>query len=119
MNEDYMKQICNQNRKSLGMEELSEAAKNPCRKPPMPYQISAQSEVVLSKPINLDEIILSLQSHIVDLEREAERLRTAMSNAREVYIGMDGFIPQTAPEGYCLRIIEQMYNELCDKPGGN
>ena len=27
----------------------------------------------------------------------------------EIYAGMEGFEPQTAPEAYCLRIIEKMY----------
>ena len=32
--------------------------------------------------------------------------------ALEVYAGMEGFIPETAAEGYCLRIIEQMNKAL-------
>ena len=32
--------------------------------------------------------------------------------AIEVYAGMEGFIPETAAEGYCLRIIEQMNEAL-------
>ena len=32
--------------------------------------------------------------------------------ALEVYAGMEGFIPETAAEGYCLRIIEQMNEAL-------
>ena len=32
--------------------------------------------------------------------------------AIEVYAGMEGFIPETAAEGYCLRIIEQMNKAL-------
>jgi len=31
---------------------------------------------------------------------------------REIYAGMEGFIPQTAPEGYCLRIIREMYEAV-------
>ena len=36
--------------------------------------------------------------------------------ALEVYAGMEGFIPETAAEGYCLRIIEQMNKALLQEP---
>ena len=32
--------------------------------------------------------------------------------ALEVYAGMEGFIPETAAEGYCLRIIDEMNKAL-------
>ena len=32
--------------------------------------------------------------------------------AIEVYAGMEGFIPETAAEGYCLRIIDEMNKAL-------
>jgi hypothetical protein len=31
-----------------------------------------------------------------------------LARVREIYAGMDGFIPQTAAEGYCLKIIKDM-----------
>ncbi len=58
----------------------------------------------------------NLKERIQRLEEENEFLRNSMRNAREIYIGMDGFIPKTTSEGYCLRVIERMYEELCDKP---
>ena len=47
----------------------------------------------------------------------SQQARIATQQARiqaaiEVYAGMDGFIPETAAEGYCLRIIEQMNEAL-------
>ena len=41
-----------------------------------------------------------------------EALETRIQAAIEVYAGMEGFIPETAAEGYCLRIIEQMNKAL-------
>jgi len=29
----------------------------------------------------------------------------------EIYIGIEGFIPETAPEAYLQHMIKQMYNE--------
>jgi hypothetical protein len=42
------------------------------------------------------------------IEEENKRLRTALRDAYEVYAGSDGFIPETAAEGYLQRIIKQM-----------
>jgi hypothetical protein len=39
---------------------------------------------------------------------ENERLRVALRGAYEVYAGSDGFIPETAAEGYQQQIIKQM-----------
>ena len=41
-------------------------------------------------------------------EREI-RMQQALEEIREIYAGMDGFIPETCPEGYQQRIIKQMY----------
>ena len=41
-------------------------------------------------------------------EREI-RMEQALEEIREIYAGMDGFIPETCPEGYQQRIIKQMY----------
>jgi hypothetical protein len=40
--------------------------------------------------------------------KEIERLRAALRGAYEVYAGSDGFIPETAAEGYQQQIIKQM-----------
>ena len=37
------------------------------------------------------------------------RMQQALEEIREIYAGMDGFIPETYPEGYQRRIIKQMY----------
>lgn len=42
------------------------------------------------------------------LVAERDALARKLDAVREVYAGMEGFVPRTAPEGYCLRIIEQM-----------
>jgi hypothetical protein len=41
---------------------------------------------------------------------KVERAKDALREIREIYAGMDGFIPETAPEGYQQRIIKQMYD---------
>ena len=46
------------------------------------------------------------------LAPELAELRERIHEACEVYAGMEGFIPETAPEAYCLRVIEQMYQAL-------
>lgn len=37
-----------------------------------------------------------------------ESLQARLGAVREIYAGAEGFQPQTAPEAYCLRIIQQM-----------
>ena len=44
---------------------------------------------------------------------ENERLRAALREAYEVYAGSDGFIPETAGEGYQQQIIKQMVDCIC------
>lgn len=49
------------------------------------------------------------------IEMQRERiydLAMRIHHAKEVYIGMDGFKPETGPEGYCLKLLKEMYNEL-------
>jgi len=50
----------------------------------------------------------NLVNQILVLRAENERLRTALRDAYEVYAGSDGFIPETAAEGYLQHIIKQM-----------
>jgi hypothetical protein len=45
---------------------------------------------------------------ITALCAEIERLRAALRGVYEVYAGSDGFIPETAAEGYQQQIIKQM-----------
>ena len=40
---------------------------------------------------------------------EIAQLLLQLYEVREIYTGSDGFIPATAPEAYCLRIMYQMY----------
>ena len=49
---------------------------------------------------------------------EIERLRAALREAYEVYAGSDGFIPETAGEGYQQQIIRQMVNCISAALGG-
>ena len=43
------------------------------------------------------------------MKEDVRRMKTALEEIREAYAGMDGFIPETCPEGYQQRIIKQMY----------
>jgi len=45
-------------------------------------------------------------------EGDAAKLSEALREALEIYAGMEGFIPQTAPEGYCLEIIRKMAHAI-------
>ena len=45
----------------------------------------------------------------VVLEAEITQLRPRLREVQEIYTGSDGFIPATAQEAYCLRIMYQMY----------
>ena len=51
-----------------------------------------------------------MAAQIIRLQKENERLRVRIDAVREIYAGMEGFIPQTAPEAYLLRITKQMYD---------
>ncbi len=44
-------------------------------------------------------------------EHKEQALVEALRNIREIYAGMEGFISETAPEGYQQQIIKQMYEE--------
>ena len=55
------------------------------------------------------------------LKAEAENaaLREKLHDVCEIYAGMDGFVPQTAPEDYQRRILKKMYDAAIagkDKP---
>ncbi len=63
----------------------------------------------MSKP-ELECVPLGALDYIAELEDALAELEAARGDVIEIYAGMEGFVPETAPEGYCLRIIEQMYN---------
>ena len=52
-----------------------------------------------------------MPTNLKDALKNAE-LRSRIHEAYEIYAGMDGFIPMTAPEGYCLQTIKKMADEL-------
>ena len=77
--------------------------------------MTGQSPAALNLSILLDqerERNKALQAQVEKLEAELAELQARIQAAIEVYAGMDGFIPETAAEGYCLRIIEQMNEAL-------
>ena len=45
---------------------------------------------------------------IEQLEAEVERLREALREVFEEWAGSEGFIPETAPEGYLLQLTKRM-----------
>ena len=54
---------------------------------------------------------ISQKEIVKHLNRIAE-LQKRIHEAQEIYAGMEGFMPETAHESYCLRIIEQMNKAL-------
>ena len=53
------------------------------------------------------------------LEELNAALREKLHDVCEIYAGMDGFVPQTAPEDYQRRILKKMYDAAIagkDKP---
>jgi hypothetical protein len=61
-----------------------------------------------------------LYDRIGTLFVENADLTSAIREAYEEYAGMEGFVPETAPEGYYLRIIERIAEILAEalKEGG-
>ena len=77
-----------------------------------------------------DEQSIAQQTALLEALSRAERAEavlaalTAQDNAkarlqaiREIYNGMDGFEPKTAPEDYLLRIVRQMYHAAIHEEG--
>lgn len=65
----------------------------------------------------LNSVLREWQIQAIDAETESarlaaenEKLRTALQEAFEVYAGSDGFIPETAAEGYQQQVIKQIIN---------
>jgi len=71
-------------------------------------------------PPNVDcpcyaRLTAEVEQNAVDLEeyrRDVERLTAALRGAYEVFAGSDGFIPETAAEGYQQQIIAQMVDAI-------
>ena len=47
-------------------------------------------------------------TNITNKDAEIERLRAALREIFEMWAGSEGFIPETAPEGYLLELIKKM-----------
>lgn len=47
---------------------------------------------------------------------EVERLRAALAEIFEMWAGSEGFIPETAPEGYLLELIKKMAMRALEVP---
>lgn len=56
----------------------------------------------------LDMKTEELRAEVARLTAENEKLRAALQEAFEVYAGSEGFIPETAAEGYQQQVIKQM-----------
>jgi len=52
---------------------------------------------------------VTLLEKIEKLEKENEALKSVIHEIKEIYIGMDGVKPVTAPEGYLLYELNQIY----------
>lgn len=50
----------------------------------------------------------ALAARVKVLEAENERLRDALKEVFEAWAGSEGFIPETAPEGYLLYLTKRM-----------
>ena len=49
-------------------------------------------------------------------DAEIERLRAALAEIFEMWAGSEGFIPETAPEGYLLELIKRMAMRALEVP---
>jgi len=63
-------------------------------------------------PDDLISVLATQSAELTRLTAEVERLRAALRGAYEVYAGSDGFIPETAAEGYQQQIIKQMVDAI-------
>ena len=55
------------------------------------------------------DTIMAFEECIAELEAENAQLQARLHEVSEIYAGAEGFKPKTAPEAYCLRVMEQMY----------
>ena len=81
---------------------------------------SLRTELDKCRRLNQDEVekwrnLASLNANsIIEARKTNESLCTALGEIREVYAGMEGFTPETCPEGYQQQIIKQMYTVAVD-----
>ena len=47
-------------------------------------------------------------ARVIELEAENKRLREGLDDVFEMWAGSEGFIPETAPEGYLLELVKKM-----------
>jgi len=80
---------------------------------------STPEEIYMMDKFELVKIARKQRDRIEELEAENAALREALSEIREIYAGSDRIpVPETAPEGYLLRLLEQMYQVTADALGG-
>jgi len=66
----------------------------------------------VKEELNVPDFLRDKDNLIAELREENTKLKERIHEACEVYTGMDGFIPETAPEAYQRRILRQMYEAL-------
>jgi hypothetical protein len=59
---------------------------------------------------DLRQRIADSRNYVDALLLELAEAQAKLSEIREIYTGMEGFIPQTAPEAYQQRVLKQMYD---------
>lgn len=52
------------------------------------------------------------EKRVAELESQVNALCDSRHEVMEIYAGMEGFIPETDPEAYALKVIEQIYKAL-------
>ena len=62
----------------------------------------------LHNPKGHDPLRMEAAARIEALSAENERLREALREVFEQWAGSEGFIPETAPEGYLLQLTKRM-----------
>ena len=71
--------------------------------------VNMELEVYLCRICCKESKLIPQEGTIAQQAAVIERLEAQLHEVREIYTGSDGFIPETAPEAYCLRVMEQMY----------
>ena len=55
-----------------------------------------------------DEVLDAIRAHFKPLAARVSQLEAALREIFEMWAGSEGFIPETAPEGYLLELIKKM-----------
>lgn len=71
-------------------------------------------DAVLAENFNMGEALTRQNEKTAKLEKRLAGAEKALREIYEVYAGSDGFIPETAPEGYQQRLIKQMADIASD-----